>query len=394
MKDKKTPPAVPPIPPYTVESSPRCRNMTLFVRPDGTVSVKVPEGSDPGRINEFVIENEEWIRRTRAGMAMKDRPSTHTVAIDGRDVQVSIIYKGLRKSMSLRMSPEGGFLMYASFDARPEDVIRAIENARNTIQQVIRGEYRKKTGHQEEGGYTGQVEWNGSVIPYRVRISGRAVHVSIRVKNDRSVEVVSPQGVNPADITRIVTTKAGWIHDKVTTRDRAVGVKRTFFEGEVFPFLGGSLTVRVARDGTHVSSRRDGDAILVTLPPGTPAYAEQLAINRAVHDHYRQETEIVVPPLVERYCTRFGVQVPKVRFRHNRRRWGCCIGQRELVFSPTLCMLPVRLVEYVAAHEVCHLKVADHSPRFWDTLSTVMPDCLDRKEELKRDTPLYLLPPR
>ena len=31
-------------------------------------------------------------------------------------------------------------------------------------------------------------------------------------------------------------------------------------------------------------------------------------------------------------------------------------------------------IDYVVVHELSHLRVMDHSPRFWDTVRTVVPD--------------------
>jgi predicted metal-dependent hydrolase len=47
------------------------------------------------------------------------------------------------------------------------------------------------------------------------------------------------------------------------------------------------------------------------------------------------------------------------------------------------------VIDYVVAHELSHLRVMDHSPRFWDTVHSVMPDYAQRRRVLKDE----LLPP-
>jgi predicted metal-dependent hydrolase len=34
-------------------------------------------------------------------------------------------------------------------------------------------------------------------------------------------------------------------------------------------------------------------------------------------------------------------------------------------------------------HELAHLRVMDHSPRFWDTVGEVMPDYKERRRQLR-----------
>jgi predicted metal-dependent hydrolase len=48
-------------------------------------------------------------------------------------------------------------------------------------------------------------------------------------------------------------------------------------------------------------------------------------------------------------------------------------------------MAPMSQVEYVVAHELCHMLCRDHSTRFWSTLRAVMPDYKDRRENLRMD---------
>ena len=40
-------------------------------------------------------------------------------------------------------------------------------------------------------------------------------------------------------------------------------------------------------------------------------------------------------------------------------------------------MSPARIVDYLVAHELCHLRVPNHSRDFWQTLEAVMPEHAD-----------------
>jgi predicted metal-dependent hydrolase len=76
---------------------------------------------------------------------------------------------------------------------------------------------------------------------------------------------------------------------------------------------------------------------------------------------------------------------PPVLVREQEKRWGSCNSKGELRFNWRVMMAPMSLVDYVVAHEVCHLVVRDHSTRFWKLLGTILPDFEERRARLRVD---------
>lgn len=77
----------------------------------------------------------------------------------------------------------------------------------------------------------------------------------------------------------------------------------------------------------------------------------------------------------------------RVAIKDLRRNWGSCSRLGNLNFNYRLIHLPIRLAEYVVAHELCHLEVFNHSSRFWSLLGSLVPDWRDRRRELRRYHP-------
>jgi hypothetical protein len=53
-------------------------------------------------------------------------------------------------------------------------------------------------------------------------------------------------------------------------------------------------------------------------------------------------------------------------------------------FNWRLLLAPEPVLDYVVWHEVCHLEVLDHSPRFWSLLASRCPDYRQYKAWLRR----------
>ena len=65
-----------------------------------------------------------------------------------------------------------------------------------------------------------------------------------------------------------------------------------------------------------------------------------------------------------------GVSFRRIIIRDQRSRWGSCSASGELSYSWRLILAPPYVLDYVAAHEVAHLRHLDHSKHFWRLVLT------------------------
>ncbi len=74
------------------------------------------------------------------------------------------------------------------------------------------------------------------------------------------------------------------------------------------------------------------------------------------------------------HARRLGLKAKKIAIRDQTSRWGSCSTTGVLSFSWRLVLAPPAILDYVAAHEVAHLKEMNHGPRFWALVEQTMPD--------------------
>ena len=85
------------------------------------------------------------------------------------------------------------------------------------------------------------------------------------------------------------------------------------------------------------------------------------------------------------YFSRFyDFKVNKIFVRNQKTRWGSCSSQGNLNFNYRILYLPSYLVDYVIAHEICHLFEMNHSADFWKLVEKQIPDYKNRRKELKK----------
>ena len=163
---------------------------------------------------------------------------------------------------------------------------------------------------------------------------------------------------------------APWIERRRRALARAAAeVART--PGTV-PYLGGELRLRPgagARGCTGAATR--------CWSRPTPAEARSsggTAARRAPRSR-RGST----PP-----CARAGTSYTGLTIRGQRTRWASCSATGAMSFNWRLLLAPEPVLDYVVEHEVCHLEVMDHSPRFWRLLESRVPDWRDHARWLRR----------
>jgi len=64
------------------------------------------------------------------------------------------------------------------------------------------------------------------------------------------------------------------------------------------------------------------------------------------------------------------------------KRWGSCTKEGKIMLNPMLVSAPKDCIDYVIIHELCHIRIHNHSPSFYKLLETVIPDWQTRKDYL------------
>jgi len=149
--------------------------------------------------------------------------------------------------------------------------------------------------------------------------------------------------------------------------------------GETFLYLGRQyrLTVRSGFPDAHLDHGRFIVSIGHSSAKRRPEVVKKLLLR-----WYRRHATERLREQVERWALRVGVAVPKLTMRHQERRWGSC-SPGVIRFNWRIIQAPMRLVEYVVAHEVVHLLHDDHGRSFWSKLGRVLPDYEMRREALR-----------
>jgi predicted metal-dependent hydrolase len=219
-----------------------------------------------------------------------------------------------------------------------------------------------------------------TTFAYRIRRSNRALHARIHVDGD-GVEVVVPNHFPLRNVESFVQEKRPWIERtlrRLRESEERFPPSRLCDGGEV-PYLGERLALRVrvesSRTRAHVARR--GSELRVRLGPHTP-------LADAVEAWYRRRARAEVAPRLDAAVARAGRSYARLQIRGQRTRWASCSTSGAMSFNWRLLLAPPEILDYVVEHEVAHLDVQDHSPRFWRLLASRSPGWREHEAWLRR----------
>jgi predicted metal-dependent hydrolase len=213
-------------------------------------------------------------------------------------------------------------------------------------------------------------------IPYTVRRSARATRVRVNVHphaESRSVgvEVVLPQRAPERAAAAAVRELRPWIERRLSEAREAIAALAA--RGGTVPYLGRPLEL-VPQPG-RTRAHRKGDRLLV---PGGDARG-------AIERFYRRAARAEVGRRLDEATALTGRPYRDLHIRSQRSRWASCSPEGRMSFNWRLLLAPERVLDYVIWHEVCHLEVLDHSPRFWALLAQRWPEYRSDRDWLRRN---------
>lgn len=226
--------------------------------------------------------------------------------------------------------------------------------------------------------------------------------------------VRAPRWVPLYEVESALQEKAAWIVRKLDeTRERQARLEAArvqWRDGASFPFLG--ETVILVIDPTHAfravgGGLKKGEVEVflntdepspnltlegvprTTLHIGLPQTASEDQVRDAVQAWLMRQARQLFTDRLNHFAPQLGVQWRKLALSSAGTRWGSASADGSIRLNWRLVHFRLSVIDYVVVHELSHLRVMDHSPRFWDTVRSVVPDYQALRDELREEPVRY-----
>ncbi len=212
---------------------------------------------------------------------------------------------------------------------------------------------------------------------------GERKRLTLSVHPDRSITAIAPVGRSVEEVMAHLNRRRTWIVRQRNHFEKYLPAPepRRYVSGETHYYLGRQYRLKV-RSADRTGVKLSGGYLHVWTPtPDKPKKSEA-----ALSDWYRERAEAVFHARMERLleaAPALKSESLRLRVRSMRKNWGTCSPSGTITLNTHLIKVPSHCIDYVIAHELCHLKFHNHSPAFYRLLSRYIPDWKTRKERLE-----------
>ena len=275
------------------------------------------------------------------------------------------------------------------------------EQAVSAIEVIAIGAYRHPRANRE-------TTLCHTLVAYEFKRSARRT-IGFSIKPEGLV-VSAPNWVALKAVESALQEKAVWIIQKLgDVRERhqsQLASEITWTDGAQLPYLGAPITVRLKPPSF---GRRATSALLAHAPetpempdtsgatdaPAAASLTLQLHLSvdatpaqmrQATQRWLLKEAQAHFTQRLDHFAPQLQVNWRSLSLSNAATRWGSARVDGSIRLNWRLMHFAPPIIDYVVAHELSHLREMNHSPRFWATVHSVMPDYAVRRQQLKESS--------
>jgi predicted metal-dependent hydrolase len=225
----------------------------------------------------------------------------------------------------------------------------------------------------------------GASVPIRVQVDRRARRISIRIDaHAREAVATAPVPRMALDAISFASERVDWIAERLGALPQPIVLK----PGSYIPVRGVIHRLKNVSEGRTVRLDKSGTTPTILIPGPREAFADR------TRGFLRNAARTDFAARVRVHAEVLKVTPRSIAIKDMRSRWGSCSSEGRLNFCWRLVMAPPFALDYVAAHEVAHLKEMNHSARFWRQVERCVPNWQEARHWLQdRGSALHAIRP-
>jgi len=199
--------------------------------------------------------------------------------------------------------------------------------------------------------------------------------IALVIERDGTLTVRAPMRAPQVLIQQFIHEKMDWI---TRTREKLKSIVQTparqYTDGEIFLFLGSPFDLKLV--GAQRPSLQFDSGF-------TLSRTAQKKGEAAFTCWYKERALEIISERVNQCARQYNFNPKQVKITSAKTRWGSCSPNGTLNFTWRLVMAPLDVIDYVVVHELAHLRIKNHSHKFWQAVETIYPEYKKQRKWLR-----------
>ena len=232
------------------------------------------------------------------------------------------------------------------------------------------------------------IQYGDVTITYNVTPSeNTSDRILIHVHPNATVSVEVPLDCPNEMIYKAVRARARWIYlhlKDIANRQRHI-LLREYVSGESHLYLGKRYLLKVFHaDADHSAEVKMSGSFLKVWTPSEEKQARHETVRLLLRQWYREHARDYTARRLDAMLQKITwfKRTPSWRLVRMKKQWGSCSPSRVILINPSLIKAPIKCIDYVIAHELCHLRELNHSTKFYRLLKRSFPAWEEAKAHL------------
>lgn len=208
---------------------------------------------------------------------------------------------------------------------------------------------------------------------------------------DAKVYISVPKNLKNTEIQTVINDKYNWIAKNVSKQKLTLPKREIRYEnGEIFYYLGNKIKLVVKEGSVNKIKLKDNLFFIeykcLRTKSDFPYVVKQT--KKILEEWYKKEALNLFTIKTRIITNKLNLNVNEILVKKYKRTWGKCSYKGNIYYNWKLLQAHEYIIDYVVAHEVCHLIQMNHSKKFWSSVKEIDINYKEKIEWLKNNSNL------
>jgi predicted metal-dependent hydrolase len=210
-------------------------------------------------------------------------------------------------------------------------------------------------------------------ITYTIVYQKNRKSIQLKLNSTNHITITAPTKFPRKGIEKVLLDKSKWIVKQIgKLASIAINpINKSISHGAAILYLGQPHTlIFITGDNCKPAVHLEEKQIILNLPLLT---AKDTVPQLYLKKWYLDCALKTLSAKTAFWASTIKVNPKRITIKDQKTRWGSCSSRGNINYNWRIIMAPSEVIDYLVVHELCHLRIPNHSESFWQEVEKFSP---------------------